>query len=43
MYMDNFKVYRNGEYSTTDNLKIKLKDRVRDIVVVVDDFFVNHK
>jgi len=40
--MNEFKIYRNGKYSTMDNLKFKARVKLPVILNKVDDFFVNH-
>lgn len=39
------KIYRDGHYSYSDNLKMKLRAELRKtvpILIKIDDYFVNH-
>lgn len=44
--MENFRVYRDGNYSITDNAKIKIQTVIENSIVPalyrIDDYFVNH-
>ena len=40
--MDNFTIYRNGQYSVIDNAKLKINNKLPVITAAVDDFFTNH-
>jgi hypothetical protein len=48
--MKNFTIYRNGEYSKTDNIKLKLSNAYDAIVsdtvstlTKIDQYFVTHE
>ena len=40
--MENFTIYKEGQYDYIANLKIKLKKKLPVVIKTVDNFFENH-